>query len=444
MTWFRAPVLWAAACLLVAIAACKKDGSGLADSGVHPDAHIIPMGGFFCDLPGDNPAGLTLPDGFCARKFAELKAPRTIEFAPNGDVFVASPSAGTPGGASPGPGAIMVLPDDDHDGVADTVSTFWKTGELGTVHGLAFVGGNALVYSVVRAVYSIAYASGDRTAQNPSPTMIADLSDTGSNDRFTHTLGLGSDGQLWVTRGQYDSSFCPPHNPRSGSVLRIGANHDIHGDVVAQGFRNPMYMRCAPWGACYAAELSGDGWTQIGGSEKFVELKDGQDYGYPCCVDKDNPVPGSGADCGATPSSLYLYQLHDTPFGFDWDTNGLWPAPYTNALFIGFHGSFYEGPWAGTRLAWAPIDPMTHYPMGSNKTCTADTDCETYQMCIPALAGGHTQFCGPKTLASGFGINGPIKGRVTDVRMAPDGRLFFSDDAGGAVYWVAPKTLRRP
>ena len=75
------------------------------------------------------------------------------------------------------------------------------------------------------------------------------------------------------------------------------------GEIVARGFRNPMYLNCLPWGACYAAELSGDGWDSIGGREKLVELHDGDDYGYPCCVDRGMVVPGTppGTEVPAEP-----------------------------------------------------------------------------------------------------------------------------------------------
>ncbi len=61
---------------------------------------------------------MTPPAGFCVKLFATLAEPRSIVFAPNGDLFVAAPSMPTPGGASGGPGAIIVLSDDNHDGVA--------------------------------------------------------------------------------------------------------------------------------------------------------------------------------------------------------------------------------------------------------------------------------------------------------------------------------------
>jgi glucose/arabinose dehydrogenase len=187
--------------------------------------------------------------------------------------------------------------------------------------------------------------------------------------------------------------------------------------MVVSGFRNPMFMNCHPAGGCFAAELSGDGWTGIGGHEKLISVKDGDDFGYPCCVDHNIPRPDitPPPDCSATAVSSAVYHLHDTPFGFDWDASGKWPAPYTGGFFLGMHGSFFEGPWAGTRLGWAPIDSTTHAPNA-------------------ALSD----------FVTGFGSSGPVVGRVADVRFAPDGRLFFSDDQGGAIYWVAPVDLKSP
>ena len=50
---------------------------------------------------------------------------RQLRVASNGDVFVASPSNFTAGGEDEmGVGAIVVLPDDNHDGVADSALTF--------------------------------------------------------------------------------------------------------------------------------------------------------------------------------------------------------------------------------------------------------------------------------------------------------------------------------
>ncbi|HEV8267942.1 MAG TPA: hypothetical protein VGR00_06905, partial [Thermoanaerobaculia bacterium] len=169
-----------------------------------------------------------------------------------------------------------------------------------------------------------------------------------------------------------------------------------------------------PWGKCYGAELSGDGWDGLGGEEKLFEFVDGDDLGYPCCINKNVPNPSINPkpDCSKIGATVLPFTLHDTPFGFDWE-KGKWPEPYRGALFVGLHGVFFS--WVHTGLEWTPTDPVTHRPL---------------RMTAPFLTG--------------FGRNAPINGRVGDTLFAPDGRLFIADDQGGAIYWIAPKGLRVP
>lgn len=367
----------------------------------------------FCDTPANAP-GLGVPDSFCVRRFALVKTPRTLAFAPNGDVFVGSPATTTPGGAPVGLGGIYVLYDDNHDGLADSARVYVAGATFASVHGLLITGGK-LYYSLATSVYSVPYTPGDRAfPAGATPELVADLSDPGAADRFTHTLAVDAAGEIYVTRGQFDNTVCPSPNPRGGAVLRIGPGHDLHGDIVVTGCRNPMYVNCAPWG-CYAAELTGDNWQGIGGTEKLIRLRDGDDYGYPCCVGHDLPVPGiqPPPDCSGVPVEIQSYPLHDTPFGFDWDLQEKFPAPYTGALFMGFHGEF--GTWNGTGLGWIPLDAGTHQPVAEDQP-----------------------------FVTGFSLGGPVVGRVCDVRFSPDGRLFFTDDQSGGIYWVSPTRLCRP
>jgi glucose/arabinose dehydrogenase len=385
--------------------------TGHLDATVDADTGPRDIGPYFCDLGGDAP-GLTVPPEFCIRRFASVACPRNLRFAPNGDVFVASPSEGTPGGAPLGLGAIVVLPDDDHDGKADAIVTYAQTPELRSVHGLAFTRSNAqLLYTVADGVWSVPYQSNDRHMQMTGLSRIADL--TGST-RWTHTVAEATDGRIYASIGQYDSNFCPSQ-PRDGAIVRIGGTSPIEGEVVVTGMRNPMYTRCTVWGPCFGAELSGDGWSGIGGVEKLFLFHDGDDLGYPCCVDRNQPtsgVDGMTPDCSNVTSGVQTIPLHDTPFGFDWDVDGNFPAPYTNGFFVAQHGSFAS--WVGAGVSWAPIDPGTHYP---------------------------SQAVQP--FVTGFG-HGAVEGRPADVVFAPDGRMFIADDQGGAVYWIAPRTLRRP
>jgi glucose/arabinose dehydrogenase len=417
--------------------ASATDGPRGADAAMHPDAALdgspgdaVPgvdadldggmpdalpptdSGPTFCELPGQDVPGMNLPSGFCSRVFATVPCPRVLRFAPNGDVFVASPATPTPGGAAPGMGAIVVLPDDNHDGVADGVTVFASGAPFADVHGLHFRT-DTLFYSTSTAVHSVPYARGDRHITTSTPIQIADMSDPGISDRWTHTISEDIHGQLYVTRGQYDNNTCPSTNPRSGSVLAVGGAASAHGDVMITGMRNPMYLRCMPWGTCYAAELTGDSWDTIGGVEKLVVVQNGGDYGYPCCVARGMPNPNISPtpDCSMTALSAHDFPLHNTPFGFDWE-RGLWPAPYANSFFVALHGNF--GGWIGEAVQWSPVDPNSHSPTGPTQD-----------------------------FATGWSLGGPIVGRPTDLMFAPDGRLFVTDDAGGVVFWIAPRSLLR-
>ena len=114
----------------------------------------------FCDLAAPDVARAGLPFGFCVRRFATTRAARVLAFAPNGDLFVASPATRTAGGAPVGLGQIVVLTDDNGDGVAET--HVFASG-IDDVHGLLFTEG-WLYFTRTAGVYRTPYASGQRAA----------------------------------------------------------------------------------------------------------------------------------------------------------------------------------------------------------------------------------------------------------------------------------------
>lgn len=390
----------------------------------NPQADVSSEGGTsgmaWCDLPMGPDAmvrGVTLPAGFCVRRYARLAHPRVMAFSSRGDLFITSPGLTGPGGTGPGISAIAVLPDDNRDGVADAVSRYAELtsgvpgfGDFQSVHGILFAN-NFMYFSVQNGVYRVPFTGTERrVATGVRPEVVADLSDS---ERWTHTLAQGPDGTVYVSMGIYGSSQCPYPSPRRAAVLAIGAGHSTMGDIVARGFRNPMYIRCHAWG-CYAAELTDDGWTAPG-REKILRFENGQDYGYPCCYDRDFPSPANGGRvmCNTVTPSLIGFPVGYTPFGHDFAPSG-WSGMYAGALFVGLHGQV--GSWNNTGINWAPVDAATHTPMGATA--------QTFMM--------------------GWGRGTPNEGRVADLAFAPDGRLFFTDDQQGHVYWIAPTTLRVP
>lgn len=410
-----------------------------SDALAPPDAPPVPCtiedlppgaGKKFCDLPGAEASDVDVPPEFCVREFTVTPVPeaRVLRFAPNGDLFVAAPSYETVGGATGGPGAIVVLPDDDGDGRADAVVTFAGPStadgntcasregdpkDLSCVHGLAFAG-DYLYFTRSDEVRRFPYAKGARAASGASE-LVARLGGAALPDmRWTHTLERTKTGSLLVSRGRWDADECSADEMKRGAVFALHVESGappLVPELVADGFRNPMYLRCSPssCGDCYASELSGDDWDGIGGREKLALLVPGDSWGFPCCVSRDVPAPSAQpSDCVGVSRELVSIPLHDTNFGLDFD-RGAFPDPYKHGLFIALHGVFTS--FGGTGVVWLPADPVTLRPAG-----------------------------GAKMFAKGF----LPKGRATDVAFAPDGRLFVGDDTTGKIYWIAPRSLAAP
>jgi glucose/arabinose dehydrogenase len=406
-------------CSAVLVAGCGRAAAPERDSGVlRPERESFdrdPAVTYLCDLPAPDLARVGYPYGFCVRRFGAVRAARVMAFAPNGDLFVSSPSTRTPGGAPPGAGQIVVLADDNRDGVADAPVEF--AGGVTDVHGLLFAD-DWLYFTTNDGVFRLRYTAGQRRAEGRAER-VADLTNLNSAQRWTHGLARAADGTIYVSVGQYGAYVCGgPPETRAGAVYRLVPG-ELRPRAVSYGHRNPLYLRCDPAGTtCYAAELSDDSWnpsTGTLGREKLVVIRDREDYGYPCCAGRASGAPPGrrvNYDCAPVVEELRSWPLHDTPFGMDFE-RGRWPAPYRNGFFVALHGEFTT--WRNTKVVWSPLDAQGR-PTGEWQD-----------------------------FLLGFGTSGEgVQGRVTDVVFHADGRLFIADDQAGAIYWMAPETLPQP
>jgi glucose/arabinose dehydrogenase len=366
----------------------------------------------FCGR-GIDVAGATPPAGFCLKQYAKVVEARTITFAPNGDLFVGAPSTPTPGGSSGGPGAILLLTDANRDGVAET-HTFLEQIDaktsLADVHGIA-VGGGALYFTTQASVWRTPYADGQLAASG-TPVSLGLATTFGEGGRWTHGLALSVGGTLLASRGAY--ATCG--SGEGGEISSVAADGTL--TALASGFRNPMYMRCHRTDdMCAAMELGED--LLMGAREKMLIVRPNTKYGYPCCTTMDAPIEGAmGTLCDDVIKEDASFTLSDTPFGFDWET-GAWPAPFTGGIFVALHGSAYSSPpdpvWKGVGIVYAPTNPTTHVPT------------QDWQLFL-----------------GGFSPDGTVLERPSDIAFARDGRMFFSDDTGGHVFWMAPTNLAVP
>jgi glucose/arabinose dehydrogenase len=387
----------------------------------------------FCDLPGslrftsggvesipgtglESLSFLSLPAGYCAHWFANVGNTRQLRFAPGGELFVASPTTGTTGGGRGGHAAIVILPDDDHDGVADQQITF--LGDLPSTQGLLFTN-DSLYYQDGTRILRLPYAASQRTASG-TPELVSDITVYLSGLHWPKTLDQADDGTLYVSNGGDQNETCDPSRPFRGGILKLDGTPG--GNPVARGFRNPIAVRCQRGhDLCFAAELATDYTATAGGREKLVPIRQGDDLGFPCCFSKDFPQPGGppGIDCSHTTAEDVSFLIGDTPFGLDFEP-GVWAAPFTHSVFVVLHGE--AGSWHGAAVVAVDIDSATGLPKPASS--------------VPGASPG-----GLRGFASGWDDGTRSHGRPSAVAFAADGRLFIGNDNDGTILWVAPLEL---
>lgn len=403
--------------------------SGAADGGTFPEKH-------FCDLPGSvrytsagaatvppgaarpsSLAFLKLPPGFCAHEFATVGNTRQLRFAPNGDLFVASPTKHTTGGGPEGQGAIVVLGDDNGDGRADAPSTFLA--DLPSTQGLLFADDH-LYYQDGARIMRVSYRNGDRVAAG-APALVADVPYYASTLHWPKAIDRADDGTIYVTNGDDETPGCALPIPFRGGVLKLDGTTEAK--PVAKGFRNPIALRCQRGkNRCFAVELSRDYSGPRGGREKIVPVREGDDWGFPCCATQGLPFSDfPGADCSRVTPEDVSFLIGDTPFGIDFEP-GRWPAPYTGSAFVPMHGAIET--WEGARVVAIAVDPSTGLLLSAS-----DVD--------GGNSGAMTDF------ATGWDDGRFLNGRPAAVAFAPDGRLFLGNDSNGRIVWIAPLELER-
>lgn len=404
----------------------------------------------FCELPGSLrsigpgqsvvPGGapdapdlsfIQLPVGFCVHYYGKVGNTRQLRFSPSGELFVASPTrfttsdGGNPAyGRLPGLAAIVVLPDDDHDGTADAVQTYLD-GKPDTV-GLLFNEGY-LYYQDLTRVMRVPYAPGDRTPSGASEE-VANIGGYQSSLHWTKIIDRSDDGTIYVTNGADEGVLPQPCDlaalPFEGGILKLQPGAP-GGVPVARGFRNPVSLRCLRGhNRCFAIELTRDYSTPLGGREKLIPVREGDHWGFPCCATKDRPYDDltPAPDCSGVAAEIDSFFVGNTPFDLDFEL-GRWPEPWGNRAYVALHGAYIS--WIGARLVGIEIDAMTGQVLPGSD--------------LPGMEmGAMVDF------ATGWeGGTRPVGyGRPTVVAFAPDGRLFMGNDTSGDIIWIAPIGLR--
>jgi glucose/arabinose dehydrogenase len=413
------------------------------------DAGALPPPGSFCALPGSvvqtasgpgivpgggpavpDLAWLHLPVGFCAHAFANVKTARQLKFAPSGDLFVSSPNRATTGGAGNGIAGIVVLADDDHDGLADSNTVF--LGNLPAVQGLMVADG-FLYYQDDAIIRRVALGqageggAGDRQPSGASE-VVTDMTAWPQDAlHWPKVFDRAQDGTIYVSNGGSQLDACVSTDPVRGTIVKLNA--DGSTTEVAKGFRNPIALRCEHTrNVCLAIELALDYSASAAGREKLLPIRQGDDWGFPCCATQNVPYAGTTygdtnavPDCSAVAAETVSFIIGDTPFGLDFET-GRWPAPWAGRAFVTLHGAYQT--WKGARIVAIALDPTSGVPLQASE--------------LPGTGDDPNDLL---EFATGWDDGQQNHGRPAPVAFAPDGRLFLGDDWTGAVIWIAPVGL---
>lgn len=400
----------------------------------------------------DRPAGVmpAVPAGFTVSVYAELQGPRMMVYAPNGDLFVSSPSTNT----------ITVLRDANHDGVFEARSVYAQgappagrggpppAGRLGgpppavnpqingpilgasapactppppfenrgpgTVaapFGMAFHDGYLYVGNTGSLV-RFKYANGDLQAQG-APEKLLDLPVGGHSTRNIIFNRAGTKLYMAVGSGS---------NNNAGEDCRRAAILEFNPDgtgyrVYASGIRNPVGLALQPgtdilWTAMNERDNLGDDLVP----DYATAVKEGGFYGWPYSYIGSNYDPRY---VGAFPDLVkraivpdVLIPAHSAALGIAFYTGTQFPARYRNGGFVALHGSWNRSVASGYKVAFFPMakgrpGPLEDFLVG---------------FIVDDGSGGEQ--------ISRWG-------RPVGVTVAPDGSLLVSDDGSHRIWKIS-------
>ncbi len=341
---------------------------------------------------------------------------------PNGDVLVAESNAPTfafrgirgllakwaakrAGAAVPSANRITLLRDTDHDGVADVRTVFLSN--LYSPFGMALVGNDFYVANA-DALLRFPYREGDKSIQAEG-VKVTDLP-AGINYHWTKNVIASRDGsRLYVT---------------VGSNSNVGENGDIEKDraaiwevdratgatrLFATGLRNPNGMDWEPeTGRLWVAVNERD---EIGSDlvpDYITAVQEGGFYGWPYSYygqHEDTRVrPPRPELVAAALVPDYALGPHTASLGIVFAQGTSLPAPFTQGLFVGQHGSWNRNPKSGYKVIFVPFSAGK--PSGP-----------------------------PVDLLTGFlNEREEAQGRPVDVIHDAAGALLVSDDVGNTIW----------
>lgn len=374
--------------------------------------------------PQVNPAlQLKLPEGFKAEVFASLPAagagyfqgPRFMTFGPDGNLYL---SLGLNN-------QVVMLPDRDQDGKADTVVTV--SDQLNGPQGLVFVD-HMLYVANQDGVVRLEQRDGKWPAANVTPI----INNLPTGGHTLKTLRVGPDRHFYINVGS-SCNVCDESEPLRATLLRYTLQGRPAGALVtvgrhapspiwARGLRNTQGFAWHPeTGAMYGTNNGADMRSGTKGGkadddlppEHFNLLEAGKHYGWPYCWGErvtDSNFSGPDGFCKEMQPPAITFPAHSTPIGLAFLDKARFPTDYRGDALVALHGSWNRQEPSGYKLV------RVHFEHGK-----------------PVRVSD---------FATGWLRGDGAWGRPLDVIVGPDGDVYVSDDRAGLIYRITYKELK--
>jgi len=387
-----------------------------------PTVKVAPAEGW---AAGDKPVAAA---GLAVTAYASgLDHPRWLAVLPNGDVLVAETNAPPKpedgkgikgwvmkqlmkraGAGTPSADRITLLRGVNGDGTAESRDVFLE--RLHSPFGMTLVGNDFYVANsdaVVRYPYVVGASRIDAAG-----TIVTPLPAGPINHHWTKNVIASSDGaKLYATVGSNSNVAENGMAAEEGRAAiweidrKSGASR-----VFASGLRNPNGMAWGSDGTLWTVANERD---ELGSDlvpDYLTSVREDAFYGWPYSyygqhVD-ERPQPARPDLVAKAVAPDYALGPHTASLGLVSSAGSTLPAPFTNGMFVGQHGSWNRNPPSGYKVIFVPF---------ANGKPSAPP--------IDVLTG----FLTP---------DGAAKGRPVGVAIDKSGALLVADDVGNVVWRV--------
>ena len=336
---------------------------------------------------------LQLPEGFEIDIYADgVEDARAMVLGDEGTLFVGSRGAGK----------VYAIQDVDQNGTGETVKVIDE--DLNLPVGVTFKYGDLYV-SNLNSV--LRFDNIESNLDSPPKPVVVNDDFPDKRHHGWKFIDFGPDDKLYVPVGA-PCNICDEDSTQFSNIMRMNADgSDL--EPYAFGIRNTVGFAWHPetkelWFTDNGADGMGD---DIPPCELNHAPHPDMHFGYPYCHGKDIPINKYGKrDCSQYKAPKVEFVAHTAPLGMMFYTGSMFPADYTNNIFVAQHGSWNRSTKSGYKVIRVELDESGR------------------------------EVAKVSEFISGFEVNEEVFGRPVDVLQLPDGSLLMSDDFGGKIYRI--------